>query len=261
MMATSARPPAVYRDVVRNMPGFTRQGADPVALLADLVGAEAQIDDLKQALESAYLEAQDAAVEAARARARARWLESELASNSTFLTGLPTPGEDEIVTVTSCEEALIYADAGLSYVIIGDTAEPAEAIDRHSKGPIWARKAWDSFQSLQSYAIAKSDGSFQGNFLTYCQSSSPLGHRIPADWVALHETELVDNNPTYRSARVFPVSVEVDPAGEVYMDQHIRLEKGSDPAPRIHYHDDTAGATGCIYVGYLGRHLPSDQSN
>ncbi|NNN07584.1 MAG: hypothetical protein HKL85_00105 [Acidimicrobiaceae bacterium] len=260
-MATSARPPAIYRDVVHDMPGFTRQGADREALLADLVSAEAMIDELKQALEGAYLEAHEAAVEADRAEARARWLEDELAAHGAFLTGIPAPGDDEIVTVASCEEALIYASTGLSYVAIGDTEEPAEAIDRHLKGPMWARKAWDSFQSLQSYALAKADGSFHGNFLTYCQSSSPPGHRISADWVAQGESESVNNNPTYRSARVFPVPAEVDPDGKVYMDQHIRLEKGSDPAPRIHFYDDTVGATGKIYVGYFGRHLPSGQSN
>lgn len=45
------------------------------------------------------------------------------------------------------------------------------------------------------------------------------------------------------------------------MDEHVRLEKGSDPAPRIHFYDDTGGATGKVYVGYLGRHLPNFQTN
>jgi hypothetical protein len=260
-MATSARPPAIYRDFVHDMPGFTRQGGDPEALLTDLLRAEATIDELKQALEAFYVEAQEAALNADRAEARVRWLEGEFAANGAFLTGVPTPEEEEIVTVGSSEEALIYADTGLSLVVIGETEVPAQEIDRHAKGPLWARKVWDAFQALQAYASTKADTGFQGNFLSYCQASSPPGRRIPADWVALGESESVDNNATFRSARVFAVPREVDPSGSVYMDQHIRLEKGSDPAPRIHFYDDTAGATGKIYVGYLGRHLPSGQSN
>jgi hypothetical protein len=243
------------------MPGFARQGGDPEALLADLVSAETTIDTLKEALDGAYLEAQEAALDADRAGARVKWLESELANSGAFLTGAPTPGEDEIVTVGSCDEALIYADTGLPHVVICDTEEAAQEIDRHAKGPLWARKAWNTFQALEDYAAAKSDGSFHGNFLSFCQGSSPPGHRISADWVAQGESESVGNNPTYRGARVFPVPEEVDPSGSVYMEQHIRLEKGSDPAPRIHFYDDTAGASGKVYVGYLGRHLPSGQTN
>ena len=52
-----------------------------------------------------------------------------------------------------------------------------------------------------------------------------------------------------------------DPGAGQDVNQSGGRPKGSDPAPRIHYHDGTAGATGYIYVGYLGRHLPSDQSN
>ena len=41
----------------------------------------------------------------------------------------------------------------------------------------------------------------------------------------------------------------------------IKLEKGSDPAPRLHFWDDTGGRTSRIFVGYLGRHLPSFDMN
>ena len=259
-MATGARPPTIYRDVFHNLPGFARQGGDPEALFADLLEAEAKIDQLNQALEAAYEEVRELGRDVDRAEKRVRWLEGQLASSGEYLAAIATPEDDEVLSVDSSEEALIYAEVNLPLLVIGDTEEPAQEIDRHAKGAIWARKAWLAFQALQAYAQAKSEG-FQGNFLSYCQDSSTTGHKISADWVAIGESPGVNNNPTYRNARIFSVPENVSAYGRAYMDQHIKLEKGSDPAPRIHFHDDTGGTTGKIYVGYLGRRLPSDQSN
>jgi hypothetical protein len=51
--------------------------------------------------------------------------------------------------------------------------------------------------------------------------------------------------------------VDVDPSGRIFMDSHIRLELGGSPSPRSHFHDDTSGATGKIYIGWFGDHLDS----
>jgi hypothetical protein len=45
------------------------------------------------------------------------------------------------------------------------------------------------------------------------------------------------------------------------MEAHIRIGSGKPPAPRMHFHDDTSGSTGKIYVGHLGPHLPNYQTN
>jgi hypothetical protein len=41
------------------------------------------------------------------------------------------------------------------------------------------------------------------------------------------------------------------------MEEHIRIEQGGSPSPRIHYYDDTRGVTGKIHVGWFGDHLDS----
>jgi hypothetical protein len=146
-------------------------------------------------------------------------------------------------------------------VVVGDTTPSADELDQHIKASIWGRKAWLALRALQGYAQAKTSGQVQGNFLQYCRTSPSGLEVVPSEWVAASENETTTNNPRFRGARVFPVPVEVSTDGEAYMEEHIRLEKGSDPAPRIHFWDDTDGKTGKVYVGYLGRHLPSFQTN
>jgi hypothetical protein len=63
--------------------------------------------------------------------------------------------------------------------------------------------------------------------------------------------------PKLREARIFPVPAAVDPARRAYMAAHIKIQQGGTPCPRIHFHDDTAGTNGKIYVGYIGDHLPT----
>lgn len=45
------------------------------------------------------------------------------------------------------------------------------------------------------------------------------------------------------------------------MPAHIKLEKGGSPSPRIHFHDDTDGATGEIHVGWFGPHRNNKSTN
>jgi len=65
------------------------------------------------------------------------------------------------------------------------------------------------------------------------------------------------NNPRFRRLRMLPVSKAVDDSGYVLMQEHIRVERGGSPSPRIHYYDDTRGATRKVHIGWLGPHLDS----
>lgn len=67
-------------------------------------------------------------------------------------------------------------------------------------------------------------------------------------------------NATFRGARVLPVPTEVDASGEVFMGAHFKITQYGMISPRVHYLDHTAH-TGLIYVGYIGRHLPTEQTN
>ncbi|MEV6982999.1 hypothetical protein AB0M95_17280 [Sphaerisporangium sp. NPDC051017] len=77
----------------------------------------------------------------------------------------------------------------------------------------------------------------------------------------MSESRTVNTNGRYSTSRVFGVPQEVHPSGRVFMEAHIKLRKGGVPAPRVHFHDDSGGATGKVWVGYVGDHLPNAQTN
>jgi hypothetical protein len=56
---------------------------------------------------------------------------------------------------------------------------------------------------------------------------------------------------------MLPISTEAVPEGRAYMESHIRIQMGGTPCPRIHFYDDTGGATGRIHIGWFGDHLDS----
>lgn len=259
--AIAARPPILFRNRIALMPGFNRHGRDAEELLTELVAVEEERDRLQQELDWQVLEAADAADRAESTTARVKWLEKRLADAGDYVAGLETPASTMPATASDCVEALDYAKAHLDLVVIGDTLEAAEEIDQNIKAGAWGRKAWQAFRALQSYAAAKGAGTWTGNFLSFCRAVPTGCDVVPVEWVAAGESETTTNNPRFRQARTFPVPTEVRGDGTAYMEEHIKLEKGSDPAPRIHFFDDTGGGTGKVYVGYLGRHLPSFQTN
>lgn len=259
--ATGGRPPLLFRNRVALMPGFTQQGRDAEQLLADLVAVEEERDRLQKDLEWQILEAEDAAAQAEAARARVRWLEQRAAETGDYVAGVETPRDAVPPAASDCVEALELAIAHLPLVVVGDTIEDAAELDQNPKAGTWGRKAWQALRALQSYAEAKASGGFSGNFLSFCRTPFGVSDVIPAEWVAAGESETTTNNPRFRQARTFPIPTDVRTDGRAYMEEHIRLEKGSDPAPRVHFWDDTGGNTGKVYVGYLGRHLPNFQTN
>ena len=71
----------------------------------------------------------------------------------------------------------------------------------------------------------------------------------------MSESESVMNNKAQRSARILPVSVEVDPSGVIEMQAHMKIaEGGGTDIPRIYFYDDTKGKTGKVHVGFFGPH-------
>lgn len=60
--------------------------------------------------------------------------------------------------------------------------------------------------------------------------------------------------------RTFPVPVEVDTTGRIFMPAHLRLGQTGAVAPRMYFHDASASHNS-IYVGYIGRHLENTQTS
>lgn len=263
------RPPELYRETVSRFPGFPRsRGATDSSDLLDYALDENESlsrenAELKEERDEAGLELDYLLGRIDDQHARIRYLEGRLAERGEFVIGVPTPDSETPDTATSCAKVLELARNHLSYVVIGDTHDAAVVLDTHTKASAWARKAWQAVRALQSYAEWKGRDvePFDGDFWSFCTAPPSGADTVAVSWLAMKESETVDNNPQYRAARTFPVPREVDPDGRVYMASHIKIEPGGRPAPRIHFHDDTSGRTGRIYVGYFGVHLPNDRTN
>ncbi|MCF6508330.1 hypothetical protein E9549_13075 [Blastococcus sp. MG754426] len=246
-------------------------------LRAELAASEADREVLGQLLTEAEAEAREIAVsvrrltddaeylqlevaEAARdsdaARRRARWLESQV--REAGLSAWQAPAE--VVHVpASVAEVLVVARSRLRYVVIGATDQVAAELDVHPGAELFAAKTWNALMALEDYAAAVAGGDFAGSFHLWCQSPPASATAISATALSLVESESVDSHPDLRSKRTFPVPPTVHPSERLYMPAHIKVVKRGAPAPRLHFHDDTRGATGCVHVGYVGPHLPTAQ--
>ncbi|RJK92514.1 hypothetical protein D5H78_18730 [Vallicoccus soli] len=277
--------PVLLRDHVADLPGFrsaervTRRESAPdegaQARLATAAQVEHELVELVEEAErsladeraaraqaehdrdGAVLEAATQAAELSATLSRVQFLEKELLKADVRpweLTAPPVPA-----VPGSFDELLDAAEAHLPLLELGPRTAASRDLDDHTRSLTWAAKAWDALLALQSYAEARVKGEFEGNFEQWCRDC-PTGARVvSANALGMTEHDTVRTNPTMREARTFPVPTDVAPEGRVTMWAHYKVDN-RDPAPRLHFHDDTRG-TGMVYVGYLGRHLPSPKTN
>ncbi|WP_199043943.1 hypothetical protein [Glycomyces salinus] len=197
-----------------------------------------------------------------RAQERIRWLESRLAEHADPVYGLDSPVE--VWEAASLTEVVMRARQSLPRVELaeGVDAEAAKLdVTYPRKCARWTGKAWDALRALDAYATARAEERFSGGFHDWCSRPLPGRPSITPSMVSMKESESVSVNPRMRRARTFRVPTEVDPTGQVYMPSHIKLQRVGSPAPRMHFLDDAGGATGRIWIGYLGDHLPNTRTN
>jgi hypothetical protein len=214
-----------------------------------------EIENLRYERDLGEIDLADAERDAERLRARIRWLESELSAHQVHVAGQQTP--DEILLPTSVVEALELAATNLRFLVIGPTSDAAAGLDVHPQSERWALKVWQALAALNSYAEARSKGSWSNSFLAWCQEPLSGGLAVPATWIALNESETTNTMPKLREARTFPVPQSIDSTQRLYMPAHVKIQQGGSPCPRIHFHDDAGGRSGQIHVGYVGDHLPT----
>ena len=150
-------------------------------------------------------------------------------------------------------ELLEHAESSLDDVVLSPSVwDPAAELDAFKKAALWRNRTWAALTSMQSYASQRAAGGPVSLRAWLEQHPSPP---LPPTAVTSGETRYTAASGPLREARMFPVPHEVDPAGTVFMGQHIRIDPGgSRPAPRLHFYDDTS-ASGRVYVGYVGKHL------
>ncbi|MFD4906594.1 hypothetical protein [Kitasatospora purpeofusca] len=126
------------------------------------------------------------------------------------------------------------------------------------KAPMWARKSWQALRALDSYAAISTTEGFNGNFRAFCERQPSGALVISTHNVAMVESESVNNQ--WLDERLLPVPIEVDPAGKVVMEAHVKIDSKGSTSPRIYFYDDTAGVTGKVIVGLISRHPTNTQS-
>ncbi len=126
--------------------------------------------------------------------------------------------------------------------------EKAQSVDN------WLYVAWDGLLALDHFARSSADGAASGDFLSWCKSDASSDFPFPTAKVAMRESDTVARNAKLRNERMLPVPKDVAPAGQVFMQAHLKVGGGNTIAPRLHFYDDCI-RSGKVYVGYLGPHL------
>ncbi|WP_026931376.1 hypothetical protein [Glycomyces tenuis] len=196
------------------------------------------------------------------AQERIRWLEGRLAEHADPVYGVDEPGE--VWEAGSLIEVVARARETLSRVDLPETldADVAKLDVTHPRmRRRWTGKAWDALRALDAYATARAEERFTGGFYDWCSRPLPGRPAISPSMVSMKESDSVTGRPKFREARTFRVPTAVDPSGRLYMPSHIKLQRVGNPAPRMHFLDDAGGATGRIWIGYLGDHLPNTRTN
>jgi len=173
-------------------------------------------------------------------------------------------GEVPIVEVDSDDdwrpessvEALIAAQELLPYLLISATDDNCKILDGQQKRSIWAKKIWLALRALNEYCGAKAEGRFNGDIAMYRDNPPDGGIPLLAEYAPM-ESESTTNSAHLKALRTFTVPATVEPTGKVYMEQHLKIDRGGQSAPRIHLYDDSGGPSQRIHVGYIGPHLPT----
>ncbi|MFF3444535.1 hypothetical protein [Streptosporangium sp. NPDC002721] len=203
----------------------------------------------------------EAVTNARKLTERVRWLEGRLAEAGRPVFGVP--GESPVFEPASLVDVLAEARESLRHIVVGDTDAAAARLDldHPAQSRTWAAKAWDSLRALEDFAAARSAGRFSGGFYEWCSQGSSGRLTIPTGMLSMRESRTVVTRSKFSDRRTFAVPPEVSPGGQVLMESHVKLRPVGYPAPRMYFHDDSGGATGKIWIGYLGEHLPNTRTN
>ncbi|MCF2531291.1 hypothetical protein [Yinghuangia soli] len=221
----------------------------------------AQLARLRDDYDLLVLQYEELAEESRRSEDRIRRLDGLLAELSAGADAVPAYD----VWIPEClADVLRRARTELPHVSLPDSLDSGAAtLDKAEPGltRVWAAAAWDALRALNAYAQARSANTFRGGFRDWCRNPPHGAYALSPKKFAMKESDAVAGRAKFRKARTFPVPPEVAPEQVVFMEAHVKLRGIGNPAPRMHFHDDAAGATGRIHVGYLGHHLDNTRTN
>lgn len=222
--------------------------------------AKTTTETIRQQLDDEKQERALAEHDRAESERQLRRLRSEMAKagRAELAWSVEAP-EPKDVRPDSFDELLIRFDE-LRYVTFTGDPEHTNELDEYDPLGAWAGKCWEALLALDDYARLTVTERWSGNVERYL-SYGPDGCRgFPANRYARDESADVQQNPKFRTPRTLPVPTSVDSSGKLFMGAHFKIAQFGLISPRMHYYDDTA-RTERIYVGYIGRHLPTAKTN
>ncbi|MEU3017899.1 hypothetical protein ABZ635_10975 [Nocardiopsis sp. NPDC007018] len=233
----------------------------------------ARIGELSEEHQAALAENSDLAEELALAREErrsarfeARWLRDRVREEGLFrLAAEPAPRDTELRPPSNVVELLerITDGSALPHLFFTIEDQTVRELSDSRKEGLWVTRAWEALLALNDYARYQFDNPGSGlGFHSYLREP-PNGYRvIPVKRLASQESDHVRNRGKLHEKRVFRVPAEVEPDGRVPMYAHIKLDTEYGICPRLYFFPHLGpDTTNRVYVGYLGRHLPVQQSN
>lgn len=219
----------------------------------DVADLRSENDTLHERLRASQSETVELLGQVGDLQSRVRYLQGQLATHDGAAAYAEPPPDDFVPDF--CSEVIDEANRRLDSIVIHPSVRGgADDLDEHANES-WARKGWQALQALDAYVKAKAGG-FAGDFLAYCDAAVD-GAKVPKSWIGRHESQLTKSHSRFRDLRTLPVAIEVTSSGKVLMEEHVKIEQGGRPAPRIHFFDDTGGPTKKVHIGWFGDHLDS----
>lgn len=237
----------------------TRLGARVSELSEERHGLLAETADLSEELDTAREQAR-------AARYEARWLREQAREAGLFrLAAAPAPSDPQRRPPVSVRELLerITDDSVLPHLYFTIEDATVYELSDSRKESLWVTRAWEALLALNDYARYQFDNPGTGlGFHSYLRET-PDGYQvIPIKRLASQESDHVRNRGKLNDKRLFRVPEEVEPSGRLPMYAHIKLDIEYGICPRLYFYPHLGpGTTNRVYIGYLGRHLPVQQSN
>ena len=158
--------------------------------------------------------------------------------------------------IKSCQDVIDSAEDILKGLIVTADVKNAARLDRNPLARDWALTAWLALIAVDNYVSDKATGSFEGNLLDWVASERNALGQLTHRMVSYKESESTNANPDAVKRRTFPVPESVNKTKVAYMEPHLKIAT-KDDFPRVHFFDDTRGATRKVIIGYFGEHLPT----
>ncbi|WP_017571895.1 hypothetical protein [Nocardiopsis halotolerans] len=200
------------------------------------------------------------------ARYESRWLREQAREAGLFqLAATAAPRDPQRKPPVSVRELLerITDDSVLPHLFFTIEDATVYELSDSRKESLWVTRAWEALLALNDYARYQFDNPGSGlGFHSYLRET-PDGYQvIPVKRLASQESDYVRNRGKLNDKRLFRVPEEVEPSGRVPMYAHIKLDIEYGICPRLYFYPHLGpGTTNRVYIGYLGRHLPVQQSN